>query len=162
MRFTKYVLWKLLCLSRLDISLSNVLSVQDVIRNGCSQFRSVSISLSETIRSAFVSTPWPESLMPHNSLTRLLKGSNRRCSPEGSNNDMLESFIWKTSSSRKNYNSLQKELVVPSQLLCWTRKDRLCSQINCWFCLRVKYAGDVVKAQKKYGKSILHIDGSTQ
>ena len=54
--------------------------------------------------------------------------------------------VWKPSSNRELCNSLQKELLVSSRLLCWPGKERLRSQFNRLFCLGVKEVRDIVEA----------------
>ena len=54
--------------------------------------------------------------------------------------------VWKPSSSREHCNSLQKELLVSSMLLCWPGNERLRSQFNHLFRLGVKEVGDIVMA----------------
>ena len=53
--------------------------------------------------------------------------------------------VWKPSSSIEHCNSLQKELLVSSRLLCWLGKERLRSQFNRLFRLGVKEVGDIVE-----------------
>ena len=55
-------------------------------------------------------------------------------------------YVWKPSSSREHCNSLHKELLVSSRLLCWLGKERLQSHFNRLFCLEVKEVGDIVEA----------------
>ena len=56
--------------------------------------------------------------------------------------------VCKPSSSREHCNSLQNKLLVSSRLLCWPRKERLRSQLNCLFRLGAKEVGDIVEAQR--------------
>ena len=77
--------------------------------------------------------------------------------------DMLLLCVWKPSSSRENCNSLQKELLLSSRLLCWPGKERLCSQCNHLFRLGVKEVGDIVEAPSQRmlefveARQLLHI-----
>ena len=54
--------------------------------------------------------------------------------------------VWKPSPSRVHCNSLQKELLVSSRLLCWPGNERLRSQFNHLFRLGVKEVGAIVEA----------------
>ena len=47
---------------------------------------------------------------------------------------------------REHCDSLQKDLLVSSRLLCWRGKERLRSQFNHLFRLGVKEVGDIVDA----------------
>ena len=57
--------------------------------------------------------------------------------------------VWKPSSGREHCNSLHKELLVSSRLLCWPGKERLRSHFNRLFRLGVKEVGDIVTAQSQ-------------
>ena len=60
--------------------------------------------------------------------------------------EALSLSVWKPSSSREHCNSLQKELLLSSRLLCWLGKERLPSHFNCLFRLGVKEVRDIVEA----------------
>ena len=60
--------------------------------------------------------------------------------------------VWKSSSSREHCNSLHKELLVSSQLLCWPGKERLWSHFNRLFRLEVKEVGDIITIAFRSGR----------